>query len=473
MINKIKNKIMNIRNMNNLDNEENINDKKNNIDEENMNNKENINKTIERLSRRIYPYGQILIFVAMACFFALLTYSIKDSLSPIILFFILIGLFVPFWKYSWARIFIGLSLAFFAIWVIQSTGDSLVPFVIAILVAYLSDPFITKLSEKVPIITKGKISKNKSRFVTALIISLAFVIILISILILIVPSMIREIDGIISSIPEYSSTLLDNTIMLLENLEFSLKSVLPDTIPINFVKDKEALTKYLLKEDSIPRQLLPHYSALQGLNINGLFSALFSYLVIMPLVTFYFMIDIQNIKKGAIKLLPKRWQKTGEDITHGVSEVANNYLSGIFKLSTILFILFLIMLLVARVEYALLLAFIRGLLNIVPFIGPFLAYLIAVIVGAATEPTWLQGIIKMSIVYGIGQVLDTGILQPNIIGRNMKMSPIIVLLAVIIGGAMFGFVGILVGVPMIAIITLIIQKYAGEKYYESHFYNKK
>lgn len=476
MLNKIIKKIMNKENINTEQNEETTNDKEdkenlnNKQNEENLTNKENI-RTIEKLLKKIYPYGQILIFVAMACFFALLTYSIKDSLSPIMLFFILLALFIPFWKYSWARIFIGLTLAFFTIWIVQSTGDSLIPFAIAILVAYLSDPFITNLSEKVPAITKGKISEKYSRVATALIISLVFVAILISMLILVVPAIIREVDGVISSIPQYSNTLLDNTIVLLERLETSLKSVLPDTIEIDFVKDKSALTKYLLEEDSFPRQLLPHYSTLQGLNINGLFSALFSYLVIMPLVTFYFMVDIQNIKKGVINLIPKRWQKRAEEITHDTSDVANNYLSGIFKLSTILFIIFFIMLLAARAKYALLLAFIRGLMNIVPFIGPFIAYLIALVVGAATEATWLEGTIKMTVIYGVGQILDTGILQPKIIGREMKMSPIVVLLATIIGGAMFGFVGILVGVPTIAIISLIIKK-DSPRYFNSHFYKR-
>ncbi len=482
--------------------------------------KEAINKAIEKLLKRIYPYGQVLIFIAMACFFTMLTYSIKDSLSPVLLFCILLGLFIPFWKYSWARIFIGLILAFFLIWIIQSTGDALIPFAIAILAAYLSDPFITKMSKKMEgVITKisekiprfiieifkniqhlkekisKKISKNKiqprvvlseeekekkkkdartqrARVATALVVSLTFVVLLITMLILVVPAIIQEIDGIIASIPEYSNILLDNTIILLEKLEISLKSVLPDSIEIDFVKDKSALTKYILEEDSLPRQLLPHYTAITGLNINGIFKALFSYLVIMPLVTFYFMVDIQNIKTGIIKLIPVRWQKSANQLTHDSSTIANNYLSGIFKLSSVLFIIFFIALLATKTKYALLLAFIRGLLNIVPFIGPFIAYLIAFCVGAATESSWLYGAIKMSIIYGAGQVLDTGILQPLIIGDKMKMSPIIVLLATIIGGAMFGFVGILVAVPTIAIISLIIKMYY-EKYTKSHFYNKK
>ncbi len=106
-----------------------------------------------------------------------------------------------------------------------------------------------------------------------------------------------------------------------------------------------------------------------------------------------------------------------------------------------------------------------------PFIGPFAAYLIALIVGAATEGVWWHGIIKMSIIYGVGQILDTGFLQPNIIGDNVKMGPAAVMFATIMGGAIFGFVGILVAVPLAGIISIIINRYI-DKYYNSRFYKK-
>lgn len=417
-------------------------------------------EAVGKFTDKIHTYGEILVFLLIAAFLTLLSYSIKDSLSPIILFLILIVLLVPFWKYSWGRVLLGLSLTFFIIWVVQKSGYLIVPFIIAILVAYLFDPLITKLSKRIP------------RAVVAVLIFLPVLILATLFIILVLPAIIREVEGLLTVLPDYTNRLLDDLIILIESIESILKSILPETIEIDFIKDKSAITNYIMDKNNILLKLLSPYSDFEPPSITTIFGILFSYLVIMPLVTFYFMIDINNIRRRFINFLPIRWQTTVQEILLSSSKLINNYLRGMFILSTTLFLIFFVMLSIGSAKYALLLAFIRGLFNIVPFIGPFVAYLIALAVGAATEPIWWHGIIKMSIIYGVGQILDTGVCAPNIIGDNVKMGPITVMFATIIGGAMFGFIGILVAVPLVGIITIIIKRYMG-RYYESNFYQRR
>ena len=415
---------------------------------------------VNSFTDRIHVYGEVLVFLVITIFFALLAYSVKESLSPIILFIILIVLLLPFWKYSWGRVFLGLTLTFFIIWVVQKSGYLIVPFIIAILVAYLFDPLVTKLSRRIP------------RAIVAVLIFLPFLTIMTLFIVLVLPAIIRETQGLISTMPDYINRLLDDIIVLIENIEIVLKSILPETIEIDFIKNKSSMANYIMEENSIFLKFLSPYSNFKTPNITTIFSVVFSYLFIMPLLTFYFMIDINNIRRRFVNLLPVRWQTTVQEILLSSSKLINNYLRGMLILSSTLFLIFFIMLSIASAKYALLLAFIRGLFNIVPFVGPFVAYLIALVVGSATEAVWWHGIIKMSIIYGIGQILDTGVCAPNIIGDNVKMGPITVMFATIIGGVMFGFIGILVAVPLVGIVTIIIKRYVG-RYYDSNFYQRR
>ncbi len=417
---------------------------------------------VMKFTSKIRSYGEILVFLLIAAFFILLAYNIRDSLSPIIVFIVLLILLIPFWRYSWGRVILGLTLLFFSIWVVQKAGYLIVPFIVAILVAYLFDPLITKLSNR---------SKYMPRAVAALIIFLPLAIVVTLLIILLVPAIIEETQILLETMPQSISKMFDSIITALTNIEITLNSVLPESLNIDLLKDRTEITNYLIDRNNFLLKNISFPFSFETSNITTMFSMMFSYFIIMPLVTFYFMIDISNIRKRLIKILPMRWQSTIGEIMDSSSKLIINYLRGMFILSSVLFIVFFLALSVTSSKYALLLAFIRGLFNVVPFIGPFAAYLVAVIVGAATETVWWHGIIKMSIIYGAGQILDTGFLQPNIIGNNVKMGPAAVMFATIMGGAMFGFVGILVAVPLAGIISIIVNRYI-DKYYNSRFYRK-
>ena len=115
------------------------------------------------------------------------------------------------------------------------------------------------------------------------------------------------------------------------------------------------------------------------------------------------------------------------------------------------------------------LALLRGLLNYIPFIEPFIAFLAAVFVGIITEPIWWHGALKIGIIYGIIQILDSGLMAPKILGKSVQIHPIAVMFSTIIGGVLFGLLGVLFAVPFCGII-LIISRNFFYKYYNSKFY---
>ena len=86
-----------------------------------------------------------------------------------------------------------------------------------------------------------------------------------------------------------------------------------------------------------------------------------------------------------------------------------------------IFIISYILLSVTNSKYAFILALLRGLLNYIPFIGPFAAFIVALLSGIITEPVWWQGALKMCIIYGLIQILDSGLMAPKILGKSVKI----------------------------------------------------
>ena len=196
----------------------------------------------------------------------------------------------------------------------------------------------------------------------------------------------------------------------------------------------------------------------------------FSYFVILPFVTFYFMLDFEKIQNKLTKLIPLRWQDNCNYMIVVSNRIINNYIVGMSILALVFFVLTYILLTITKTEYVLSLSFMRGVFNFIPFIGPFVAFLVALLVAMATDPVWWHGIIKMILVYGVIQIIDSGFLAPKILGRSVKIHAIAVMFATIIGGVLFGFVGVLIGIPLVGIILIIFKKIS-PYYYNSKFYN--
>ena len=204
-------------------------------------------------------------------------------------------------------------------------------------------------------------------------------------------------------------------------------------------------------------------------SITKVFSIIFSYFVILPFVTFYLMLDFKNIREKIIKIIPMRWQNSVSNIIKKSNYIINSYVVGMTVLAVSFFIISYILLSLTNTRYAFILALLRGFLNSIPFIGPFAAFIIALFIGIITEPVWWYGALKMCIIYGSIQILDSGLMAPKILGKSVKIHPIAVMFSTIIGGVLFGMLGVLFTVPFCGIVLIIIKNFF-EKYYQSKFY---
>ena len=259
---------------------------------------------------------------------------------------------------------------------------------------------------------------------------------------------------------------------MLINLSEKLNRTIGKSFDINLEIDSKAINDFLFGNSGVITLMYKKIIDFRFQNINSIttiFSIIFSYFVILPFVTFYLMLDFQNIKERIIKIIPMRWQSSVSNIIKNSNYIINSYVVGMTILAVSFFIISYIMLSLTNTKYAFMLALLRGLLNYIPFIGPFAAFLSALFIGIITEPVWWHGALKMCIIYGIIQILDSGIMAPKILGKSVKIHPIAVMFSTIIGGVLFGFLGVLFAVPFCGIIIITIKNFFN-KYYHSKFY---
>lgn len=404
--------------------------------------------------------GEILLIAIVFSAFFYFCYLIRDIINPIILFIILIVALIPFWKYIWAKTSIVLILALFTLWVIKEAGYLVAPFIWGIFIAYMFDPLITKMQNKIP------------RLAAVLLIYIPLLILAIIFVVFILPRTIEQIEVILKTLPQYVDKIYNSISDMLISLSEKLNRTIGKSFDINLEIDSKAINDFLFGNSGAITLMYRKIIDFRFQNINSIttiFSIIFSYFVILPFVTFYLMLDFQNIKDRIIKIIPMRWQSSVSNIIKNSNYIINSYVVGMTILAISFFIISYILLSVTNTKYAFILALLRGILNYIPFIGPFAAFISALFIGIITEPVWWHGALKMCIIYGIIQILDSGIMAPKILGKSVKIHPIAVMFSTIIGGVLFGFLGVLFAVPFCGIIIITIKNFFN-KYYHSKFY---
>lgn len=404
--------------------------------------------------------GEILLIVIIISAFFYFCILIREIINPIILFLILISALLPFWKYIWAKISMVLILSLFTLWVIKEAGYLAAPFICGIFIAYLFDPLITKMQTKIP------------RIAAVLLIFIPLLTIAIIFFIFILPRTIEQVEIILKTLPHYIEKTYNSISELLISLSEKLNRTIGKSFDMNLEINAKAINDFLFGSTGIITLMYRNMIDFRIKNINSItriFSIIFSYFVILPFVTFYLMLDFQNIQLKMIKLIPIRWQTSISSIIKKSNYIINSYIRGMTILAASFFIMSYILLSLMNIRYAFILALLRGLLNYIPFTGPFIAFVIALFTGIITENIWWQGALKISAIYGFIQILDSGLMAPKILGKSVKIHPIAVMFSTIIGGVLFSFLGVLFAVPFCGIILVILQNFF-DKYYNSKFY---
>lgn len=327
----------------------------------------------------------------------------------------------------WLKIFFSLSLLAVLLLFLMSIGDLVKLFIISALLAYIIDPVAVFLE-----------SRGLSRTSSTAVIFLSFFVIAGIFVLLFLPLITREMSAIQEAINSGQASVI------LSRIEVIIR----DKLGFLGIEDINLSDKL--------------HSALTGLS-DWFFSHLFDIvalvtdLVIVPFMIFFLLKDGREMKKQLVKLVPNRYFEFSLNLLYKMDRQLGNYLRGQFMDAVIFGTLSVVALWALNVKYFFIIGIFAGLANLIPFLGPVVGAGAAIIVSVIDTGNFtLAGYIVLAFI-GM-KLIDDGLVQPVVVARSVDMHPLVVLLAVIIGGKFFGVLGMLLSVPFTGFIKVVIEE---------------
>lgn len=317
----------------------------------------------------------------------------------------------------------------------------LLPFVVGIGVAYFLDPAADRLQKA-----------GFSRGMATASITLLFFATLILLVIVVAPMLAHQISGLMDEFPAYYDKLTTMAKELLAQLPFNLQA--------------QGHTK--LQEISGTLLTNVQNFALGILQSGMVLVNLASLMIITPVVAFYLLRDWDIVTARVDLLLPR---KHAEVIRRQLAEIDRTiagFVRGQFNVMMILGSYYAIALSLVGLPFGALIGLLAGLLIILPYIGSFIGTALALGVAFA-QFTEIWQIASVAAVFVIGQIMESYYLTPNLVGGKVGLHPVWIIFGMLAGGALFGFVGILLAVPVTAVIGVLVR-FALEQYLQSELY---
>lgn len=201
-------------------------------------------------------------------------------------------------------------------------------------------------------------------------------------------------------------------------------------------------------------EMVTHFSN----SIFGLLGSVISIittLVIIPFVVFFLLKDGRSMIKNLVSIIPNRYFEITLNLLYKIDLQIGGYLRGQFFDALIIGILSVIALWFLKVPYFLLIGAFAGLANMVPYVGPWTGASLAVLVVLISNGEVNQ-MVMVALAFAIIQLIDNVLVQPLVVARSVKMHPLLVIFAVIVGGQFYGILGMFLAVPVAAIIKVFV-----------------
>lgn len=185
------------------------------------------------------------------------------------------------------------------------------------------------------------------------------------------------------------------------------------------------------------------------LNFLGTFLLIFVYI-------FFFLFYRAKFRKSILKMVPSEKQEVTQRIISESTDISQNYLFGRLILIMFLAIIYGIGLSISGVKHAVLISVLAAVLSLIPYIGNIIGYFLALSM-AFFSGSGLVGAIGVSITFAIAQFVESYILEPYIVGDKVNLNPVFTILVVVLGGAVWGVVGMLIAIPALGIAKVVFD----------------
>ncbi len=329
-------------------------------------------------------------------------------------------------------------VAFF--WFLGSISSILSPFILAIIIAYFLNPLANRLEQY-------KFSRTLATL-TIVFLSISIIVIF---FILIIPILYKELIGLINAVPRYYEIfLLEFYPKIIATLkDFGYK----DEIDFVTYLNQENLTKIFSFSDNIVSSVMK--SSIAIVNILSL-------IFITPILVFYLLKDWNLLIKNLNNHLPPQYSSKIREVFTRIDYTLSGFIIGQFNVCCILGIFYAIGLTIVGLNFGFLIGFLTGIMSFIPYVGMLIGVVVAIIIALFQWGFDISQIGLVTIIFIIGQILESNFLTPKLVGKRIGLHPVLVIFSVFAFGILFGFFGILLAVPMAAVLGVVLSFIAQE-----------
>jgi len=331
-------------------------------------------------------------------------------------------------------------------WLIYLLAPVLTPFLAGTLLAYLGDPLVDRLE-------KYKISRTFG----VVIVFTCMIFIVMTLLLVLIPLIENQISSLIKLIPAI--------INWIENVFLpGFSSFVGIEIgEINFDDIKQKIKSHWQDIGNVM-----HYLFTKATQSGQVLLIWLAYIVLIPVVTFYLLRDWDPLVAKTYQMVPRKYAPLVSKLAKECDRVLAEFLHGQLLVMLGNGIIYSVGLWIVGLEFALLIGMVAGVLSFIPYLG-FMVGIVAAGVAAYMQFHDVIHLVYVVLVFGIGQAIEGMLLSPMLVGDRIGLHPVAVIFAVMAGGQLFGFFGVLLALPVAAVIVVLLR-YLHSQYLESNFY---
>jgi predicted PurR-regulated permease PerM len=340
-----------------------------------------------------------------------------------------------------------IALSLIAVWMIWLLGPVLTPFIVAAVLAYVLHPLVERLA-----------ARRMPRVLAVTLVEIVAIVVVLAVVLLIVPILSKQLPLLREQIPLLADRLNANASPWLAKIGIQ--------VALDIASIKAFVLKYLnanLEESTA--------TALSSARIGGsILLAIVGNILLVPMVLFYLLMDWNQLMNRFGGLIPTRLQARAHGFVDECDSVLGQYLRGQLSVMMVLAIYYSVGLALFGFDLAVPVGVFTGLAVFIPYVGFGLGLALALISGVLQFTGW-HGLIGVAMVFGIGQLLESFVLTPRLVGERIGMSPLTVIFALLAFGHLFGFVGVLIALPVSAMLV-VAERRLREWYLASDLFNQ-
>jgi len=335
---------------------------------------------------------------------------------------------------------------------LAALGPMLSPFVAAGILGYVLNPGVDWLARR----RLGPL--RMPRFLAVSVMVLLLILTVLALVLIVVPLLLRQIPQLQAQVPPLLDKLNAVVSPRLHQLGIDVR--------LDLAGIKALLTQQISTSgDELWSQVLVSARAGGTALLTWLANLLF-----VPMVVFYLLLDWHPFIKRVQGMIPRRWAPRINGMATEVDDLLGQYLRGQLLVMLVLAIYYSVALSAAGFDSALPVGVLTGLLVFIPYVGFGLGLVLAIL-AAILQFDGMAGLLWVALIYGAGQVLESFILTPKLVGERIGLHPLVVIFALLAFGQLFGFVGVLLALPASAILS-VLAAHLRRQYLSSLFYNR-